>query len=731
MGSSFRKENRLKGRRYEKQIDLELYQQMVNMIFKLSVKKEKEKVLWQIKHTSLFWELPAQTMEQVYGLHYPGEVLERLKEKTELTLPKIRALSLALGQTKEIHEDGMFLGTQFTQFCQKTFRNLKYTDCYLLVAKYLLEEKGKKQAYKTILEYPWKKIEEILFVLSMLPDDTQLWEQLKGNLNQCFGKQRVLDVYEDGELYIWICKHCAAKLRGYRKKDLDALKYITRLPDEPARNGNVMQEKMKELGYTLPEIHYLNGIFAIEPNIGNLKYSITSERIAVEVCKFFMNEERVYSESVYELCKELIDTYKSFEIKLEGTDGILQYMKNIIQLKNVRTYQLLFPYKNEIYNSYYNDEEVNFYINLIDPRWDPLYTWLDKKEFVWLITKTISCKGYTDEELRQFLDRYKTLTGEMYEEIFWRQEWNMEWGRAFCRLSEANILNPLDLMTEYVKQLEDNEERTKEKWEYMFSFLLEYMKRIGSPEAFQMLTIYMKGKERLEESELTEEKKLMFESFGIRDWKGSGERFENLNFLRLFLTSEEHEILFHWLDVMVFKCIPEEYLDFLVTVLNHPDTLLWMKEEEAREICFRILPLIEDCFTKKRLQKRYMSKEAFEYLEQMEEERKRRKKILEEKRIYQKLKQEFTKLVARKEAEGKFQPAFEFLEKYRYPMWKKAETIVAGYLSDICGSERNLNISKKELLELLRLELNLINDKLLDMDTIRNTILGYKEEIDA
>lgn len=724
-GSSFRKEITLKGTRYEKQIDLELYRQMVDLIYRLSGKEDKMHTMRQIENDSLLWEHPEKAMEEVYGLHYPGEVLERLGEKTEMTIPKIRALGLALGQTKAIHEDGMFIDTQYTRFYQKIFRNFEHTDCYLLAAKYLLEEKEKVRLHEVFLKYPWEKAEEILFALSILPDDVLMWEQVKGRLNQCLGKQRVLDVYDDGDLYIWVSMHCTSWLQGYRKKDLDALKYITRLPNEPARSGNAMQKKLLELGYTLAEIYFLNGIYVTESGIGCAQNSITAERIAVEVCKFFLNGETIYPERAYTLCDKLIEIYKEFSIKLEGAEGILQYLKNEIQLKNVRSYQLLFSYKESLYRRYEN--EVLFYLDLTDTRWDPLYHWLEKEMFDWLITKTICGMGYTDEELRHFLYRYEALTGEEYACIFWAQQRDKVLDGAFSRLAEANILNPVDLMEEYVKQIEDNKE-IEEKWKNMFSYLLEYMEGIGSYEAFQMLKHYMEGRKQLETPDCLPVENLFFDSFAIKSWRGNGERFRDLKFLRLFLTPDEHQELFKWLDATVFDSIPEEYIDFWVKILEDPNTLLWMDEEEARELCFHILPMVGSSYEQKRLQKRYMTEEEYEHLEQEERERKKRKELLEEKRICRKLKREFTKLIAEKAAEGPFQPVYDFLKKKRYPMSSRAKEIVAGYLSCICAKDKTVRITREEMIRLLKLELELVEDELLEMDAIRNTMLGYEED---
>lgn len=725
-GGSFGKENTLIGLRYEKQIDIELFCQMVEMVYRLSGKTDKMATICQMDCDCLFWQMPEEPIENIYDLHYPGEVLERLGEKIKLSLPKIRALALALGLTKEIQEDGMFVGTQFSLFCQKTFRNQEKQDCYLLAAKYLLAEgKEKKHVYEEVLNYPWEKIEEILFALSVLPEDDLLWEKVRENLNLCLGNEHVLDVYEDGELYLWICRHCGTRMKGYRKKDLDALKYVTRLPNEPARNGNTMQEKLVELGYTPAELHFLNGIFAKEPGLGCAQNSITAERIAVEVCKFFLNEEIIYPESVYELCGKLIENYRDFSIKLEGTEGILQYLRNELQLKNVRSYQFLFPYRKNIYQNY--EDEGIFYIDLTDSSWDPLYIWLEKTEFDLLITKTIIGKRYTDVELKQFLSHYKLLTGEKYEGSFWTQQQDSIWEKAFFRLSDAGVLNPVALMGEYVTQLEENVEETKEKWECMSSYLLDFMEGIHSPEAFQMLALYMEGRERFETPEILPSKKLFFSSFGIREWSNHGKRFKDMNFLRLFLTPQEHNTLFQWLDEVIFKSIPEEYIVFLATMLEDPDTFLWMEKEEAREICFRILPLV-DTYTQKGLRKRYLTEQEYEYLEQVEKESRRRKNMMKEMKICQKLKNDFTKEIAKHKAKGIVQPVFEFLKSKHYPMQSMARRIVARYLSCVCGKGRIIKITQEELTKLLKLELDLVEDKLLEIDTIRNTMLGYEED---
>ena len=70
---------------YEEWLDITLYRQMTNLIYKLSSNEEKYKIYMQLKENDMFLEKPKVDMETAYGLHYPGEVLERIGEHLPLT----------------------------------------------------------------------------------------------------------------------------------------------------------------------------------------------------------------------------------------------------------------------------------------------------------------------------------------------------------------------------------------------------------------------------------------------------------------------------------------------------------------------------------------------------------------------------------------------------------------------------------------------------------------------
>ena len=101
---------------YKDWLDPVLYRQMVSMIYQLSSNADKEAFLKPERENSLFYGICERSMEEEYNLHYPGEVLERMKERRTMTKPVYRALGLALAGTSCIQETCMFNGTQKSGF---------------------------------------------------------------------------------------------------------------------------------------------------------------------------------------------------------------------------------------------------------------------------------------------------------------------------------------------------------------------------------------------------------------------------------------------------------------------------------------------------------------------------------------------------------------------------------------------------------------------------------------
>jgi len=85
-----RKGGSMLGKFYESVLDVELYRQMADLIYRLSEVKEKEQLYTGIKNGALFTIKPEMEMEDAFGFRYPGEVLERQDEKETVTKKQVR-----------------------------------------------------------------------------------------------------------------------------------------------------------------------------------------------------------------------------------------------------------------------------------------------------------------------------------------------------------------------------------------------------------------------------------------------------------------------------------------------------------------------------------------------------------------------------------------------------------------------------------------------------------------
>ena len=165
---------------YEEWLDITLYRQMTNLIYKLSSNEEKYKIYMQLKENDMFLEKPKVDMETAYGLHYPGEVLERIGEHLTLTKQIYRALGLALARMMPLQETCMFNRTQKDLFRKKMKQILGEEDLFLISISYICEEKEKNRwkqamyAYPTVFHHPEGWTWQTIF-LPHLQRDTHTW----------------------------------------------------------------------------------------------------------------------------------------------------------------------------------------------------------------------------------------------------------------------------------------------------------------------------------------------------------------------------------------------------------------------------------------------------------------------------------------------------------------------------------------------------------------------------
>lgn len=467
---------------YEEWLDITLYRQMTNLIYKLSSNEEKYKIYMQLKENDMFLEKPKVDMETAYGLHYPGEVLERIGEHLTLTKQTYRALGLALARMMPLQETCMFNGAQKDLFWKKMKQILGEKDLFLISINYICEEKEKNRWKQAMHAYPFERAEEMLFAMSILPDDEILWEGIKQKLADSFSKNRKISVFTEWNLFVWMVGKVMTKLKGYRKKDLDILKLLAKLAVTNAKNADaVLEKRMRMFGYSDKETAFLNFVlmyFVERPDRISLS-GLTAEKIGLNVLEAFLPGKETYPEEAYVLCSRILRTYGKLSVRIDGKERLEKCMNETFRVENVKTFLTLFPFRS-------NEPEEWHYIDLTEEKWDPLVKELSSEEFEACVTDTLKGKTYSTKSLLKYLERYENLTGKRYQDVFWKKS-EPELYAVFNRLILHGILDGKKYLEEFVKDYKNEDPDLEKKWEFMAGYLKSEIKDLCNEHSYPML----------------------------------------------------------------------------------------------------------------------------------------------------------------------------------------------------------------------------------------------------
>lgn len=175
---------------YQQVIDLELYYAFVDLVVHTSQEEKAWEIYRNIVDTQI-WQQKAegQNYFEAYNLRYPGEVLERFEEKLGKDVRIIRALALALGKTRALQLDNMFVGNQRGSFLQM-IRRTSNGDVYLQGALYLLEtDMPRRHALlDELAATEYAKTEDALFVLSLSMTRRKGTALCTASFSDCWGK---------------------------------------------------------------------------------------------------------------------------------------------------------------------------------------------------------------------------------------------------------------------------------------------------------------------------------------------------------------------------------------------------------------------------------------------------------------------------------------------------------------------------------------------------------------
>ena len=310
---------------YQQVIDLELYYAFVALVVDTSQEEKAWEIYRNIVDTQI-WKQKAEEQNyfEAYNLRYPGEVLERFEEKLGKDVRIIRALALALGKTRALQSDNMFVGNQRGSFLQMV-RRTSNGDVYLQGALYLLEtDMPRRHALlDELAATEYAKTEEALFVLSLFDDQEEGYRTMHSQLFRLLEKERTLSLPENCGVLEWLVQHYAPYIKSYRGKPDLVLRTLTKFFRMNMKPDSREFSILTDAGYSGEEIILTNSLCVWADRIPDrISWNgTTAEKIASACCQMLLNQPDGLSEGLYAYVGWLFGRYEKFAVQYNGYLG--------------------------------------------------------------------------------------------------------------------------------------------------------------------------------------------------------------------------------------------------------------------------------------------------------------------------------------------------------------------------------------------------------------------------
>ena len=416
----------------------------------------------------------------------------------------------------------------------------------------------------------------------------------------------------------WFIRFYGEQVKKYRGKADLALRTLMKLPYMNMKPDSREFLALRKAGYRHDEIVLANSLAVWADRLPDRlnSRSIPAEKIAVTCSRMLLNDPQNLLEGFYEYLGWLFWFYNSFTVKYEGFQGLweaVQYGLNPTAPKTLlwmnQTIQKDFPYRFDVF----------------DPQYDDLAKELERDTYMELFTLQMLYSRQTIP-LKQWLSRYKELTGADYAEYFGSRHTNSR--RAFAFLVEKKEID----LWEFFEQHRDDGEYAQQ-----LKLLREYALTISSWRCFRFVERLLAEYTFSQLQTIFGERFYFHECF-VRSEGYYSRREYKTCISRPFLSAEQHRQLYDWVERSVFQTEPEKYEDFVLSALKAPD-IQRLYDKKALAAVLRQLLLHSEYsgYEINRLKETFYSKEELEDERRAEVEKKEQEKRLEqEKRIIEK-----------------------------------------------------------------------------------------------
>lgn len=560
-----------------------------------------------IRRRCIFSDFPADsdTIQRKYGFLYLGELLERYEERFGMTPQDRRAIALALGYTKDIAADGMFVGTQRTDFIQSVERNAS-GDIYLTGALYLLHEgQSDGMTYENRLkEWQYSKTEELLFAMSLFPDAEQALTIFKAQLSHLLGQGRTLPVLRNTNIFHRMMAMLFPLKKQLKSKNMTVVRALLALPVSFVREGSKPYGYLREYGYTPLEIAYANAMAVGSRCVpgGPSRVSLMMEKIVVALFRTVLAHEEALPVAVYKQLTKFYSAYSRFDIKYCGVNSLGAVLQDGTLIQTPET-MVWFIGRESVYHP-----AVGCF-DIMDQKWDVLAAKLEPDTYQALFEQSLS-ESMDTGELQCRIDRYNELTGENYLDCY-----NTDHpGSCFSLLVKAGII---DLWTAFQNSVAPDGTVVTYA---MLRRIEHYVEGIRTVQAFRFLGQFLP---KYGFSGLEQYIGLCNRGFNGDLWRNKGYYAGeiSLTLSRDFLRDDPDGLLLmlHWAEEYFFTQEPEQYLLFVLALLENKDAASLLSMEDRRGLYELVIGLKEiPDYTVRELKRLYQTPEE----QKMEQEAK-------------------------------------------------------------------------------------------------------------
>lgn len=357
------------------QIELKLFSGQINLVllndiiaFVLSTSEATYAQKRALSKHCIFLDQDADggAVQAKYGFLYLGELLERYEERFGASIQDLRAIALALGYTKEITTDAMFIGSQRTDFLRKLNR-MADGDLYMTGALYLLTDEDKKNAIESKLIHEYGAIEELVFAVSLLQDSETVFSQIKGQLLCLLGNGHTVSILGNMRALNWLISWLIPQIKGTKGKDLALFRTLAALPASFVKPESKPYTVLTEHGYTPLEIAYVNMMTVMSQTAdGVLRTdSIVTQKIVIALFKAVLGCQEPLTAEVYDLLSDIYRRYARFHIRCYGCETLSEALDGAPCISNIETF-LWFAGLAGIHHKALGEFDI------LDTKWDAL-----------------------------------------------------------------------------------------------------------------------------------------------------------------------------------------------------------------------------------------------------------------------------------------------------------------------------------------------------------------------